>query len=89
MRSYADKILAAIAEADRFKAAANRMLVADCTFDRELREHERGVKLYENGEIPNRPFYPIDHRGKANAAMKRASMDLTRVLADLRNWRIG
>ena len=48
----------------------------------EIAETAYRIELYADGT-----FYHIEKRSKESAACKRASMDLTRILADLRQGR--
>lgn len=67
------KLTDAIKEAERFIAAANR---AQARLEQDWQFDSKRLSLH------NRAIY--SNTSKENAACKRASLDLTRALADLR-----
>lgn len=74
--NYSPKLLAAIEAAERFLSACNE--VQDV-------ERDAQVDFEERKSSENRPEYVFKHVSRtSHAAAKRASMDLTRALAQLR-----
>ena len=76
-------------EVERFKDALNDLYIESGKLECEpLTSVPDDIHL-ENGKynISKAEFIPVDLEGRYTAALKRASMDLTRALADLRQGR--